>query len=27
VAPALQMMFLGKARPIGPDATKYDDSL
>ena len=27
VAPALQMMFLGKAHPAGPDATKYDDSL
>jgi len=27
VAPALQMMFLGKEHPGGPDATKYDDSL
>jgi cobalt-zinc-cadmium resistance protein CzcA len=27
VAPALQMMFLGKAHPVAPDAAEYDDSL
>jgi cobalt-zinc-cadmium resistance protein CzcA len=27
VAPALQILFLGKARPAAPDAAKYDDSL
>jgi heavy metal efflux system protein len=27
VAPALQMMFLGRARPRAIDATQYDDSL